>query len=120
MKAQIEKPHPKLDIITTVPLTVIDKMDTTEPIFMNKRQDETVKSIGCTCINAGTVFLNAEISRSCYLPGEHIAIDAVVNNQSRRSMSALKAKLIQYIDYFSDKPTQRKTLQRELVRMKCK
>ena len=45
------------------------------------------------------------IDRGCYCPGETILIDANVDNQTPRELTALKAKLVQRIDYNASRKT---------------
>ena len=70
--AQIHKPGSKLDYITKVPITIIDRIDTMEMYCFTKKEDETLQTIGCLGVKPGTVFCKADIERGCYIPGEEI------------------------------------------------
>ena len=72
ISAQIHKPGVKLDYITKIPITIIDRIDTTEMYCFTRKEDEVLQTIGCLGVKPGAVFCKADIERGCYIPGENI------------------------------------------------
>jgi len=118
--AQIYKPGEKLDYVTKIPITVIDKIDTTEPYSFTQKEDEVMRSVGCFGMRSGPVFCRADIGRACFLPGESINFNAFVDNKSNKTMRAVRAKLDQIIDYFGDDPINHKIYKKTIAMVKGK
>ncbi|XP_050388475.2 arrestin domain-containing protein 3-like [Patella vulgata] len=81
--------------------TVLEDIDVNKPGYkvpLRRGQEKTVsKALGLG--NAGTLVLNAECDRKAYCPGEKIALNVLVKNNSTKDMGKLKARLIQISEF---------------------
>ncbi len=67
------------------------------------------KEIGCCCLPSGILSLSTSLCRSAFCLGEGIIINAQVTNDSRTNMRAIKAKLIQTIEFHARTEVKRDT-----------
>ncbi|XP_050396727.1 arrestin domain-containing protein 3 [Patella vulgata] len=78
-------------------ITVLEEIDVNKPVYkvpVRRGQEKTVsKALGLG--NAGTLVLNAECDRKAYCPGEKIALNVLVKNNTTKDMGKLKARISQ-------------------------
>lgn len=104
LKAQIIRPW-RFDIKIKRPVIINELIDTNQPSYATGPGGEVHKEVGCLCCAAGPLNLSASLDRAAYCPGEHILINAQVQNNTSRNMTALKAKLVQNVQYHSSRKT---------------
>ncbi|XP_057295499.1 arrestin domain-containing protein 2-like [Hydractinia symbiolongicarpus] len=98
LKAQIDKPW-KFDHKVKRPIIINEIIDPNLPHFGKGPGGDAHKEVGLLCCAAGPLDLIASIDRAAYCPGEIALINAEVQNHTSRNMKALKAKLVQEIQY---------------------
>lgn len=103
LKAKIDRPW-KFDPKTKCPITVNEIIDTNLLQFARGPSDTKDKEVGCLCCK-GPLHLDGSIDRGAYCPGEVAFVNANVQNNSTRDMTALKAKVVQTIHYIATRKT---------------
>lgn len=76
-------------------ITVMEKIDMTTPVFLTAPRGSRQQQIGNLCCVSGNVSMQAKLDKSGYCPGEHILIQAEVENDSSRDLVGMKASLVQ-------------------------
>ncbi|KAL3847674.1 hypothetical protein ACJMK2_018573 [Sinanodonta woodiana] len=107
---EIDRPLFRFNVRRYKPITVLDKIDTNAAYFQNPCQAETSAKISKVFVlgDSGTATLSARTNRNAYCPGEFIMLNLMANNQSQKDLGAVKATLIQRVQYMANAETKYK------------
>ncbi|KAK3589676.1 hypothetical protein CHS0354_015182 [Potamilus streckersoni] len=107
LKLEIDRPLFRFNVRRFKPITVLDKIDINATYFQNPCQAETCAKISklLGLGDSGTVTLSAKTNRNAYCPGELIMLNLLANNQSLKDLGAVKATLIQRVQYMANGET---------------
>ncbi|KAL3865646.1 hypothetical protein ACJMK2_043012 [Sinanodonta woodiana] len=99
LKGTIDKPW-KFDHTTKKVFTVIGVLDLNqEPTASMPQQGQNQKYLCCLCCRTGPISAHFRIDRKGYVPGDSIILNAEISNNSNRTMSASRVRLIMAISY---------------------
>ncbi|KAH3836787.1 arrestin domain-containing protein 3-like [Dreissena polymorpha] len=87
-------------------ITVMDPLDlNTIPNLESRAEKTDQKVLCCCCCASDPISAHVRLERQGYVPGEEIPFWAEINNQSNRTMSCSKARLLMSVSYHATSKT---------------
>ncbi|KAK3601187.1 hypothetical protein CHS0354_004388 [Potamilus streckersoni] len=109
LKGIIDKPW-KFDHTTKKVFTIIGVLDLNqEPTATMPQQGHEQKYLCCLCCRTGPISAHFQIDRRGYVPGDSIILNAEISNNSNRTMSASRVRLIMVARYHATTKSMRVT-----------
>ncbi|XP_045216627.2 arrestin domain-containing protein 3-like [Mercenaria mercenaria] len=116
LKAHIDIPW-AFDKYTKRMITVVNPLDlNTLPNAQAGASNSGQKRLCCLCCESDPISATVMVDRTGYVPGEYINFRAEVNNQSKRTMTCTKAKLVMEVTYHATSKS--RTVKHRITKLK--
>uniref|UniRef100_A0A1I7ST33 Arrestin_C domain-containing protein n=1 Tax=Bursaphelenchus xylophilus TaxID=6326 RepID=A0A1I7ST33_BURXY len=99
-RAICERPW-DFDIVSICPFTVvgIEDINQDNDALEPATASETNRKVSFCCRRQGIIHVELNLNRTGYTPGENIIVNAVINNETQKTLKASQAKLKQNVNY---------------------